>query len=288
MLEGMRLGLISDIHGNLNALESCFEFLADCDQIFCLGDVVNPTAESTEVWNLLNDKKIPILRGNHEDYFLAVFDPKLNPDVANKPWFLPTRVAANHFGKSETQKLADLPLDKTLEVEGHKLYFCHASPLTNNLSFFQDMNSETRDSMNKAISAVSADLIFGGHLHRHFQGESLGKKIVCIGSVGLPLDGKPAAQCCVLDISTLEITVGLHTISYDYLGAAKKHGESGMVAAGGPVGWILLAEIIASRLLLVPFLLAEFAKADPFVDAENCAKIYLQEQNLWRQVQPYT
>ena len=122
----MKIGLVSDIHGNLTALEACLEHMRDCDRIICLGDIVNPTLQSKDVWNLLNQNNIPIMRGNHEDYFRACFNSKLNPKI-DGAWFQPTRVAAAKFGKEEIEKFADLPFDMKLEIEGHKLYFCHAS-----------------------------------------------------------------------------------------------------------------------------------------------------------------
>jgi predicted phosphodiesterase len=71
----MRLGIISDIHGNLEALR---QVLADIDQselngVACLGDNIGYGPEPDEVVKLIRKRNIPSIMGNHE---LVVVDPR--------------------------------------------------------------------------------------------------------------------------------------------------------------------------------------------------------------------
>ena len=72
----MRLAIISDIHGNMEALT---EVLSDIDargidQIINLGDNIGYGPESDAVIDLMLHRNIPSLLGNHE---LAVMEPDL-------------------------------------------------------------------------------------------------------------------------------------------------------------------------------------------------------------------
>lgn len=75
----MKVVVISDIHGNLPALEKVFLLEGDSDMYICLGDVVNYGPWNNECVDLINklDNCICIL-GNHEEYFLNGNYPNTN------------------------------------------------------------------------------------------------------------------------------------------------------------------------------------------------------------------
>jgi predicted phosphodiesterase len=64
----MRIAIISDIHANLPALEEVLRSLQrqKVDSIYCLGDVVNQNVWNNEVIELLADKKLEVIQGNHD------------------------------------------------------------------------------------------------------------------------------------------------------------------------------------------------------------------------------
>lgn len=71
-----RIALISDIHGNLEALESILEDikLQDIDEIICLGDTIDIGPNSKECVDILIDNNIKSVLGNHEIYLLKGTD----------------------------------------------------------------------------------------------------------------------------------------------------------------------------------------------------------------------
>ncbi len=76
----MKLAIISDIHGNLNALQ---EVLRDADragvqQIFNLGDTLGGPLASARTADLLMQRNIPMIAGNHERQLLTLPSHKLN------------------------------------------------------------------------------------------------------------------------------------------------------------------------------------------------------------------
>jgi diadenosine tetraphosphatase ApaH/serine/threonine PP2A family protein phosphatase len=61
----MRIGVISDIHGNLAALEAVLDAI-DADEIWCLGDVVGYGARPNECCALVRERTAVCLAGNHD------------------------------------------------------------------------------------------------------------------------------------------------------------------------------------------------------------------------------
>lgn len=68
LLRGARLALISDIHGNYEALQRVLEDIESraCDRIVCLGDLVDGGPENSRVLAAIQSRGIPAVRGNHD------------------------------------------------------------------------------------------------------------------------------------------------------------------------------------------------------------------------------
>ena len=63
----VRIAVISDIHGNLAALEAVLAAVAGrCDQVWCLGDVVGYGARPNECVDVVRDRCRVVLAGNHD------------------------------------------------------------------------------------------------------------------------------------------------------------------------------------------------------------------------------
>lgn len=68
----MKIGLISDIHGNYEALKVVLETLdqMSISEIYCLGDVVGYYSQVNECCDELRSRNIPCVMGNH-DWYMA-------------------------------------------------------------------------------------------------------------------------------------------------------------------------------------------------------------------------
>lgn len=66
----MRLGILSDIHSNYNALTASYKALTNggCDKIICAGDVVGYGAKPAECIDFLREHDIQTVKGNHDNY----------------------------------------------------------------------------------------------------------------------------------------------------------------------------------------------------------------------------
>jgi predicted phosphodiesterase len=63
----MKIGLISDIHGDIDALRMALEHLHDADHILCAGDLVEKGSAGPAVVDLIRERSIPTVRGNHDE-----------------------------------------------------------------------------------------------------------------------------------------------------------------------------------------------------------------------------
>lgn len=106
-----RIALVTDIHGNKEALESILEDIntQDIDDIICLGDSIDIGPNSKECIDLLIDNNVKSVLGNHEIYLLngTDFDPSITrEEKEHYKW------VKDSLTEKEYKKIYDLPISK--------------------------------------------------------------------------------------------------------------------------------------------------------------------------------
>lgn len=218
----MRYILISDIHGNLEALQAVLSFVAKLEpfQLYCLGDVVGYGADPKECLEILRDDSNLILAGNHDLAVAGVipsedFNPMAQTAVE---W---TR---NALTKDDISTLANLPL---VYIDGDYC-FAHSSPL-NPMEFGY---VRTLEDVANVLSSIGQRFCFVGHTHLPVlvrMDEKKGKleivhdkriKIVDgfryfvnVGSTGQPRDNNPDA--CVVIVDEEDESIEFLRVPYD-------------------------------------------------------------------------
>lgn len=248
----MRCVVISDVHGNLQALESFLKELPAlaADFVICLGDILDPFKESKDVYLALKSHKIPVLRGNHEDYTV-----EFHRAADKSEWWLPTKrsiaLVAEWMGPELARELEALPFSHTLAgPDRQDVYFCHASPLSNALSYYDRWNPE----MERAIAARPESVIVAGHKHVCFEKTYAEKKLFVAGSLGIPQSGLPRPQFFVLDFKNGQWDFEWKSLTYDPLKTVRAYKDSGWLKKGAPFSWLLADEIISAQKRVGPFL----------------------------------
>ncbi len=93
----MKLGLISDIHGRLDALEIAWNLLSkQADQILCLGDIVDGGDDAEKCITFIREKQLKTVHGNHDTSWVSL--QRLTPAmVQNLRWMdaLPVHLELN-------------------------------------------------------------------------------------------------------------------------------------------------------------------------------------------------
>ena len=214
----MTRAILSDIHGNLEALQAVLADIADrgIETIYCLGDVIGYGPNPRECLDLAKDFQICLL-GNHDQG--ALFDPEGFSSGAERAIFW-TRVQLEDSSDARNleriQFLAGLPRT----VHESPYFFVHGSvraPL-NEYVFPEDIYNERK--IQKIFSMVP-QYCFQGHTHvpgvftsdcRFIRPTDLAgsyefpdeKIMVNVGSVGQPRDTDPRACYTILGEKTLD------------------------------------------------------------------------------------
>jgi putative phosphoesterase len=198
----MKIVIVSDIHGNYDALSALPE---SYDELWVLGDLVNYGPEPKEVVNFVKNKATLVVRGNHDQSIGYGDDPRCS---------LRFRQMAEATGKfSETVVTAEQKLylrsfpTRLNAVRGQTRFFlCHATPSD---PLYEYRTAESEKWVNECMQ-LGADVIFVGHTHIPFIRSFNRQILVNPGSLGQPKTGKPDACYAVWDNGQ----VSLRTYAY--------------------------------------------------------------------------
>ncbi|MBL4679973.1 MAG: metallophosphoesterase family protein [Pseudomonadales bacterium] len=175
----MRFALISDLHGNIVALEAVLADIAlrGVDRTICLGDIIDLGPRPCEVVDRLREAGIPCVLGNHDP---LDEHPPLPPLKQVEEW---TRTQLN---SEQLNWLSALPFDRVEALEEFKLLAVHGNPLSNQ----QGIEPGTTDEiLEDYLSDMKEDVIVVGHTHLQLCRRMNEKLIVNVGSVGMPFLG---------------------------------------------------------------------------------------------------
>ncbi len=233
----MKYALISDIHGNLPALEAV---LADIDGrddlggVYHLGDLVGYAPWPDEVVAVLRERAIPGVAGNYDSTTATDYehcgcqyeDPRqeelshlsyewtrANVSADTKAWLgsLPFRIDVRPLGG---------------HTAGPRLILVHGNPVLNTVYWTEDRTDDFCLKMADRLGAKAGDVVAFGHTHKPWHREVEGTHFVNTGSVGRPKDGDWRAGYVVVAMDGEAVDVGFVRVEYDLERAAQAVRES--------------------------------------------------------------
>ena len=223
----MRYAILSDIHGNLEALRAVLTDAADhSDALLCLGDVVGYGADPIACVELIGERAAQVVAGNHEHGVAGLLDLRWFNDYA--------RAAAEWTRETLSPTHRDYLAARPLTAEVNDATLVHASPLRPDEWDYL----VTADDGYQAFGAFATRLCFVGHSHtpgawsqgssgRDYEKggvdvtlESGRRYIVNVGSVGQPRDRDPRASYAVWDVDARRVTI--RRVAYDVATARRK------------------------------------------------------------------
>lgn len=199
--ERMRLGVISDIHSNLPALEAVDEALPAVDRVVCAGDVVGYNPWPAECLEYVRTQEILTVQGNH-DRAVAVG----GGDYFNSMAKAGVTYSREQLDDEQLEWLGSLPTERFL-AEG-RVHIVHGHPDN------PDRYTYPR-SFSPSMLADGVDLLVVGHTHIQAQKEFESGVMLNPGSVGQPRDGESTAAFAVVELDESSVDVALHRIEYD-------------------------------------------------------------------------
>lgn len=221
----MKTAIISDIHSNLEALTAVLSVIDALphDEIVCLGDIVGYGANPDECVDVIRERKIPAVMGNHDKAAAGLIETDDFSQMAK----------AGIAWSKKSLKGESLAFLKALPLimETPDILYVHSSP---------DNPGDFRYLIYPSDAFVSYDsfsqkVCFVGHTHRPvifdpLSGESAvltrEKSIVNVGSVGQPRDGDWRACFALFDSERW--SVEFFRVEYDNETARRKILEAGL------------------------------------------------------------
>lgn len=190
----MRVAVLSDIHGNLVALDACIADLAaqgGADVIVAAGDFCLDGAKPAKVLARLQELNAQCVRGNTERYLAAA--PSTAPDSVEDAQIVWTR---NEVGDKWLEWMRALPFTLRIGDDENQLLICHANPTNDDEHVWPDADDALLERLIGAQERATA--IAFGHLHLPYARLWRGKLLVNVASAGLPKDGDARAGYAIL------------------------------------------------------------------------------------------
>ena len=190
-----KIAIISDIHGNIVALESVLDDIKKrgITKIFCLGDIVFKCNHPDLCVDRIKEMCEVVLLGN-SDFAICKESAK------NKNFW--TRTV---LGEERANYLANLPVSHDFYMSGHLIRLFHACP-HNLVGVYNPMYQPEAELINKPIisspdslfentdfigkngSNKEPDIVCYGHIHTPFISRFKNKTLMNTGSVGIPVE----------------------------------------------------------------------------------------------------
>ena len=216
----MRYALISDIHGNLPALEAVLNSIAgrsDIAATYHLGDLVGYGPWPNETISLLKGFRVVGIQGNHDATIGLAMADALAP-VGRGPTH--TEWTARETTEANKALLAQLPFRMDLRPggghdAGPTVILLHGTPEGSERYWFADEPQTFFREMTRLAGARAGDVICCGHTHLPWHRELDGIHFVNTGSVGRPKDGDWRAGYVVVTVGDGKPTVEFVRVEYD-------------------------------------------------------------------------
>src|SRR5215213_5621753 len=235
-----KLAILSDIHGNLPALEAVISDLKhfEVDHVIVPGDVISFGPFSRQTAELVTEKGWPVIRGNNE-FFLIDYKTLRAPAEWNDPiQFAPTAWLGRQFDQRLKMNIASWADTLNLRFrDAPPIQVFHGTPDSPWDSIYWTMPDEE---IEKILSHVEADYVICGHTHLPMDRQTGRWHIFNPGSVGVPLDGVFSASYLVLEGDENGWTPTFRRVPFDYETIFEEFERSGYNKESGPIGRLVL------------------------------------------------
>lgn len=231
----MRVALLSDIHGNLIALDAVLADLArrgPFDEVVVGGDLVWAGPWPAEVVDRVRSMDSAVIQGNTDAFFRRT--PKdVPPGKRERRFAEQMSWMLEQLGSQRAGYLASLPASHGIRpVPGHELLVVHANPydldrpITLSASAAELDELLCKDGVEPGWNALAF-----GHVHMPFQRRWRGRLLIDVASIGLPMDGDQRAAYAILTWDGSAWQAEHHRVFYDVPVVARQ-----MISGGMPRG----------------------------------------------------
>jgi putative phosphoesterase len=205
----MRVGVISDVHGNAVALDAVFEDMPDVDALVCAGDVVGYNPWPGECVAAVRGREIPTVMGNHDRAVATGSAFRFNSMAAAG-----VEYARETLDDDALEWLSALP-DERVVLDG-RVKLVHGHPENpDHYTYPDEFGPDLLD---------DEDVLVMGHTHVQAHEVYDDGVVMNPGSVGQPRDGDARAAYALLDLD--DLSVEERRVDYDVDRVVEAVGEA--------------------------------------------------------------
>ncbi len=213
----MILGVISDVHANVLALEAAVTAMRQrgVDNIICLGDLVGYGPSPNETIDLIRSEGIVCTLGAADERIAFDFARTRKPRAGVADQILDwTREVIE---PRHVEFLRGLPVQRRMNTPAGRLRFFHGSPESpgERINLNQDPVS-----LMQLLERNRCNIMIAGASHVPFYRQLAGGWVLNPGSVGLALNGEPGADYAILTLDAGLVEVRMDKVEYDFAAVA--------------------------------------------------------------------
>lgn len=252
----MKLAVIADIHGNIQAIEAVLADLErqSVDSVIVNGDLVNRCPDSVAVLTRLAPLGLPWTIGNHDDLLCKWADrsSELPNDWFDDPFWLGTAwSSARLVDADQLAMLRHLPMTHCVATpNAPTLLISHGSPRHYREGYDKYLPD---DAIAEIVQHHPADIFIGSHTHRPYERRWGRYLVLNSGAVGTPFNRDRRAQYLLLTLRGRVWQPEFRAVPYDVDTALERFETSGYLAEGGLSALIFYHELRLARPLYAPF-----------------------------------
>lgn len=248
----MKLAVISDIHGNLPALQTTLEHVDrwQPDHVVVNGDIINRGPNSRACWKLIAERRDTmgweLVRGNHEEYVANW------PEDDSQTAGVALEIYQSAYWtfcqlEEEMHSISNLPEQVSLQTDGGGLVrLTHGSMRGNTDGVYED----TPDHVLREQIAPAPAVFCTAHTHRPLVRELNGTLVINSGAAGTTFDGDPRISYARLLWGAKRWKAEIVRLDYDRRAAGYHFESTGFLHEGGPLVEIFFEEWRLARPLV--------------------------------------
>lgn len=185
-----KIAIISDIHGNLEALNTVLEDIKrkNVDKIFCLGDIIAKGKHIEECVNIIKKECDVVVKGNCDEFFTKEQDLEKIGEV-NKNRYIYNR---SKLSDENVKYLSNLPYCYEFYMSGRLVRLFHATPDKIDRVVINEYSIPEKYTLflpsENTISDKACDIAIYGHIHHQYMDKLYNKTLINAGSVGNSFD----------------------------------------------------------------------------------------------------
>ena len=198
------VGIISDVHGNADALAVVLAELnaMGVTDVHGLGDWVGYNMDSVDVLNQIERAEVDSVAGNHDLMLAGVVDGPASQLARDT--LIATRSQLN---RAQIEYLSSLPLQLVKRWHAGKAILVHGTPEEPIWGYLRE------DDLPSISIPTEYSFVLSGATHRPLVATMGDRTIINPGSVGIPRDGDPRASFAVIDTQSGQAEI--HRVAYD-------------------------------------------------------------------------